>query len=136
MIKTTLIGHIGQNARVNEVGGKKVINFSVAHTEKWKDSQGVQNERTMWVECAMWRDNVAVAQYLVKGTLVYVEGIPSVNIYRNKQNIEVAKLTIKVGDVKLLGSKRDGDTPAASGSQQPVSTGSESFSDDVDDLPF
>ena len=37
MIKMQIIGHLGQDSQVNDVNGKKVINFSVAHSEKFKN---------------------------------------------------------------------------------------------------
>ncbi|MBD0352663.1 MAG: single-stranded DNA-binding protein, partial [Flavisolibacter sp.] len=40
MIKMQVIGNLGKDCVVNNVNGKSVINFTVAHTEKYKDSQG------------------------------------------------------------------------------------------------
>ena len=40
MIKMQVIGHLGQDATVNNVNGKSVINFSVAHSEKYKNKDG------------------------------------------------------------------------------------------------
>ena len=40
MIKLQIIGNLGKDCNVREVNGKKVINFSVAHTDKYKDPQG------------------------------------------------------------------------------------------------
>ena len=64
MIKLQVIGNLGKDCIVKEVNGKTVINFSVAHSERYKDAQGNQKERTTWVECAYWTDKTAVAQYL------------------------------------------------------------------------
>ncbi len=38
MIKIQVIGHLGKDCTVNNVNGKNVINFSVAHSEKYKDA--------------------------------------------------------------------------------------------------
>jgi len=46
MIKLQVIGNLGKDAVVNNVNGKSVINFNVAHTERFKDAQGVQKDRT------------------------------------------------------------------------------------------
>ena len=51
MIKLQVIGNLGKDAVVNNVNGKSVINFNVAHTERYKDAQGVQKDRTTWVDC-------------------------------------------------------------------------------------
>ena len=45
MIKLMVIGNLGKDCIVNTVNGKNVINFSIAHTEKFKDSTGAQREK-------------------------------------------------------------------------------------------
>jgi single-strand DNA-binding protein len=107
MIKLQIVGNLGKDCIVNEVNGKKVINFSVAHTERYKDSQGNQQERTTWVECAYWTDRTAVADYLKKGKMVYAEGAPAADPYMNKENQAAATLRMRVLNIQLLGG---GDT--------------------------
>ena len=46
MIKLQIIGNLGKDCILKEVNGKKVINFSVANTERYKDSSGNQKEKT------------------------------------------------------------------------------------------
>lgn len=103
MIKLQIVGNLGKDCIVNEVNGKKVINFSVAHTEKFKDAQGNQQERTTWVECAYWTDRTAVADYLKKGKMVYAEGSPSADPYMNKEGQAAATLRMRVQTIQLLG---------------------------------
>ncbi|MEJ0102238.1 MAG: single-stranded DNA-binding protein [Bacteroidota bacterium] len=45
MIKMQVIGNLGKDCVVNTVNGKNVINFTVAHTEKYRDSQGNNQEK-------------------------------------------------------------------------------------------
>ena len=78
MIKMQIIGNLGKDCVVNTVNGKNVINFTVAHTEKYKDSQGNNQEKTTWVDCAYWTDRTAISPYLTKGKQVFVEGNPEV----------------------------------------------------------
>lgn len=111
MIKLQVIGNLGKDAQVNNVNGKSVINFNVAHTERFKDAQGNQKERTTWVDCAYWTDRVAVAPYLKKGTQVYVEGIPDVRSYTTADGRQGASLTLKIASVQLLGTKGTGTEP-------------------------
>ena len=103
MIKLQIIGHLGEDCKTNDVKGKTVINFSVAHSEKFKDAQGVQKERTTWVRCAYWTDRTAVAQYLTKGKLVYAEGFPEAEAYTNKDGQPAASLQMRVMNIQLLG---------------------------------
>ena len=49
MIKMQVIGNLGKDCVVNTVNGKNVINFTVAHTEKYRDSAGNNQEKTTWV---------------------------------------------------------------------------------------
>jgi single-strand DNA-binding protein len=111
MIKLQIIGNLGKDCIVKEVNGKNVINFSVAHTERYKDSQGNQKERTTWVECAYWTERTAVSQYLTKGRTVYAEGSPEADAYSNKEGQPAATLRMRVQNVQLLGTtNNDGNT--------------------------
>lgn len=131
MIKTTLIGHIGSDATINNVQGRNVINFNVAHTEKFTNAQGVKTENTLWVQCAYWTDKTAIAQYLRKGTQVYVEGQPSVDMYKNKDGVHVCNLRLRVASVQLLGSKDNNQNQQPQLQSQVPPMGAPD-----DDLPF
>ena len=104
MIKIQCIGHLGQDATVNTVNGKTVINFSVAHSEKYKNKDGLEVDKSIWANCAYWSDRINVAMYLKKGTQVYVEGIPEVKTYTNKNNEIIPQLQIRVASLNLLSS--------------------------------
>lgn len=141
MIKLQIIGNLGKDCIVKEINGKNVINFSVAHTEKFKDAQGNPKERTTWVECAYWTDRTAVAQYLKRGKMVYAEGSPEADAYTNKENQPAATLRMRVQNLQLLGG---GDSaPQNNSAGQMASSGVTSnttrmsdISEPVDDLPF
>lgn len=141
MIKLQIIGHLGKDCRQNEVNGKNVINFSVAHTEKFKNSAGTLQERTTWVECAYWTDRTGIVPYLVKGQLVYVEGSPEAEAYKKQDGEPGASLKLRVREVQLLGSKGDAQKQEEnSGGQQYRSAASSSapveHEQSADDLPF
>lgn len=139
MIKLQAIGHLGKDCITNVVNGKNVINFSVAHTEKFKDSQGIQKEKTIWVECAYWTDRTAIAPYLRKGTQVYVDGSPEIRTYSKTDGTSGASLTLRVSSVQLLGSKPEGSSGGTNynSSSVPVSVPSASdITEPIDDLPF
>ncbi len=146
MIKLQVIGNLGRDAVVNNVNGRNVINFSVAHTERFKDSSGEQKERTVWVDCAYWSDRTAIAPYLKKGTQVYVEGSPDVRTYQTQDGKQGASLSLRVQNVQLLGTRNGTGSDVAGSSSsggdnnysQPGGT-SASLSNDQnidDDLPF
>lgn len=136
MIKTLLIGHLGKEAIVKVVNSKTVINFSVAHSEKYKNHEGVTVEKTLWVECAYWTDRTAIAQYLKKGTQVFVEGIPSVDTYTNAQGVTNAVQRLRVGNITLLGSKQEGSGDTENKGNNNYSKQEDTQTEPFDDLPF
>lgn len=108
MIKLQVIGNLGGDCIQKEINGKNVINFNVAHSEKYKDAQGNLKERTIWVNCAYWTDRTAIAQYLTKGKTVYAEGTPEADAYTNKDGQAAATLRMRVQNIQLLGGSGDG----------------------------
>ena len=108
MIRISVIGRLGQDATVNNVNGKTVINFSMAYSEKFKNQQGEDVDKTTWVSCAYWTDKTNVVNYLKKGTLIYMEGKPEAKTYLNDKTKEtVAQLHSRVTSLQLLSSKQD-----------------------------
>lgn len=141
MIKMQVIGNLGKDCVVNTVNGKNVINFTVAHTEKYKDSQGNQQEKTTWVDCAYWSDKTAVAQYLTKGKQVYVEGQPEARSFQRNDGTPGSSLSLRVRDIQLLGGRGDnsgGTYQPATATSTPASNipSPSDITEPVDDLPF
>ena len=145
MIKMQVIGHLGKDCVVNTVNGKNVINFTVAHTEKYKDSQGNNQEKTTWVDCAYWTDRTAVAPYLQKGTQVFTEGTPEVRSFTRADGTAGASLSMRVREVQLLGRKGDSNSGSSnmdtassnsSNARQNATAAPAGIDDMADDLPF
>ena len=143
MIKLQVIGNLGKDCIVNTVNGKNVINFTVAHTEKYRDSQGNNQERTTWVDCAYWTDRTGISPYLTKGKQVYVEGNPEVRTFTRNDGTAGASLSLRVREVQLLGGRGDGGVPSSSmpgtesySSSKTSIPNAADVSEPVDDLPF
>ena len=149
MVKLQVIGHLGKDAVVNNVSGKSVINFTVAHSEKYRDQQGVQKDKTLWVDCAYWTDRTAIAPYLKKGKEVYAEGTPDIRTYTTADGRQGATLSLRVQNVQLLGVRGDGEQQGGTTQQQPAQNPQPAYSQPVsntstaheiteplDDLPF
>jgi len=144
MVKLEVIGHIGKDATVNEYNGKKVINFSVAHSEKYKDASGNVVNKSVWVDCAYWVESTAVAQYLKKGTQVYVEGQPEARAWTSQTGQVAANLQCRVRKVELLGSsQKENSTESTKPMYEPDTAmqmaqpaPSQVNGDDANDLPF
>lgn len=142
MIRLQAIGNLGKDAITNQVNGRNVINFTVAHTERYKDGGGNMQERTTWLDCSYWTDRTAVAPYLKKGKQVYVEGTPDVRSYTRQDGSHGTVLTVRVTSVQLLGGSdsndNGGDQQYAAQAAKPSGTMSGKMTDDApaDDLPF
>jgi single-strand DNA-binding protein len=142
MIKLQAIGNLGKDAQVNQVNGKNVINFTVAHTERYRDSSGGQKEKTTWVECAYWTDRIGVVPYLKRGAQVYVEGTPEVRQFTRTDGTAGATLSLRVLSLQLVGNKADGSPQGPSGNEAQASHSSNVSghaipdSEMADDLPF
>lgn len=75
--KVTLLGRLGADPEVrNFQNGGQVTNISIATTETWRDAQGARQERTEWHRVSIFAEGLAkvAAEYLRKGSLVYLEG--------------------------------------------------------------
>jgi len=143
MIKLQVIGNLGKDCVTNTVNGKSVINFNVAHTEKFRDAQGNQKDKTIWVDCAYWTDKTAIAPYLRKGTQVFVEGSPEVKTFPKNDGTTGASLSLRISSVQLLGNRSDNATPQQGGysssAAAPVrntAPAQHEMTEPIDDLPF
>ena len=75
--KVMLIGNLGADPEVRSFqNGGKVCNLRMATTERYKDRDGNQQEKTEWHSVAIFSEGlVNVAErYLRKGSKIYVEG--------------------------------------------------------------
>jgi single-strand DNA-binding protein len=74
--KVILVGRVGKPAEVRTAGESKVASFSLATTEKYKDSKtGEWKENTEWHNIVCWRNTAELAEkYVQKGMQLYIEG--------------------------------------------------------------
>ena len=145
MLQVEIIGNIGNDAQVKDFNGKKYIAFNVAHSEKFKNQQGVETERTTWVSVLKPGES-AVAQYLKKGTPVFVRGDLSVKAYKDNAGNWQVGVNCLAREVQLLPcGKRDQnagtqqEAPAEQATNTNVSSApaaSETGEGNADDLPF
>lgn len=74
--KVLLIGNLGRDPENRYLpSGGAVCNFSIATTDRFTDKAGQKQERTEWHNIVMYGKLAEIAaQYLKKGSAVYVEG--------------------------------------------------------------
>ncbi|GAB4044641.1 single-stranded DNA-binding protein [Spirosoma litoris] len=140
MQRVMLIGNVGQDATIKSGNGNEFITFSVAVNERFKNRDGIEVEQTQWYNCLYQPKTMAVAQYLKKGTRVYVEGKPNVTTYKNKNNETAVDFGVQVRGLELLSAANGENLKPETQNQDskpqdptPPTTSGESGSDD---LPF
>lgn len=74
--RATLIGNLGSDPELKTIpSGTPVCNFNVATTQSYKDQGGNWQDKTEWHRIVLWaRLAERAAQYLRKGSKVYIEG--------------------------------------------------------------
>lgn len=105
MLKAEIIGRIGNDAEVKTLGQNKVINFSVAHTQRGTDDKGQKANTTVWVRCTRFlplNGEAKIADFLKKGTSVWVRGELSVHEYTGKDGAYHAEPRVRVSELELL----------------------------------
>jgi single-strand DNA-binding protein len=109
MLKIQLIGNVGLDSEIRQVNGKKAITFNVAENQSFTNGKGEKISKTTWVSCTLWRDadqSTKLAEYLLKGTKVYVEGRPEFKTYTSNGET-VVSINLTVIHLELLDSKKE-----------------------------
>ncbi len=107
--KVQLIGNLGNTPEVrNTESGKKLVRFSVATNEQYKNAKGERVTETQWHNLIAW-GKVAdiVEKYLVKGTEVAIEGKLINRNYMDKEGNKKYITEIQVTELLMLGRATD-----------------------------
>jgi len=143
--KVILIGRLGRDPECRYLpNGDAVCNFSIATSESWKDQSWQKKERTEWHNITMYRKLAEIAaQYLKKGSLVYLEGKIQSRKYTGKDGIERTAYEIIGSEMKMLSSKAEGSSESANTAEPPAPPRRQAPAapaqpvDDIDDnVPF
>lgn len=119
--KVILVGNLGRDPEVRNLpDGSKVVSFSVATSDRWRDRQsGEPRERTEWHRVAIFNDKLGevAERYLRKGSKVYLEGQLQTRKWTDNNNQERSTTEIVLarfrGELTLLDSRSD--VPGSSG---------------------
>ena len=109
--KVILIGNLGADPETRAMpSGMTVANLRVATSESWRDKQsGEQQERTEWHRVAMFgRLAEIAAEYLKKGSQVYIEGSLRTRKWTDKQGNERYSTEIIGNELQMLGGRGGG----------------------------
>jgi single-strand DNA-binding protein len=140
--KVILLGRLGSDPEVRTLpNGGKTASFSLATSESYNNKDGQKVEQTEWHRVELWESLANIAeQYLKKGDMLYVEGKIKTEKWTDKEGIEHTGVKIRGNSLQLIGGKSKSETSDPEQSyatnQVPVSSGSNTESNEKDDLPF
>ncbi len=103
--KVQLIGNLGNAPEVrNTESGKKLVRFSVATNEQYKNAKGERVTETQWHNIIAWGKVADIAEkYLVKGAEVAIEGKLVNRNYMDKEGNKKYITEIQVNELLMLG---------------------------------
>jgi single-strand DNA-binding protein len=117
--RVQLIGYLGRDPESKYTPtGKRVTDFSIAVTERWKTAEGETREHTEWVNIEAWGRLAEIChEYLNKGSLVYVEGRLRTNRYEEEGETRYFTKVVALA-VQFLEPKADHDLAEPDPSEQ------------------
>ena len=144
--KAIIVGNLGRAPEVRySASGNAIANVTVATTDSWKDRQsGERQERTEWHRVVFFnRLAEIVAEYLKKGSQVFIEGRIQTRKWEDKDGNERWTTEIVANEMQMLGSRggggmQGGPADDSGAAPAPGGGGSSGFSDSEfdDDIPF
>ena len=132
--KVILVGNLGADPETRSMpSGMTVTNIRIATSESWKDkASGAQQERTEWHNIALFgRLGEIAAEYLRKGSQVFVEGKLRTRKWQDKQGNDRYTTEIIADNMQMLGGRAGG----AGGGAERVSGAAAPPRDDYDQTP-
>ena len=143
--KAILVGNLGKDPELRYTpSGTAVCTFSLATTDRFKNKQGEQQERTEWHNIVVWAGLAEICgKYLTKGKQIYIEGRIQNRSYDDRDGNKRYITEIVANEMQMLGGRGGGsggfeDAPARSGSSRPApQPDAKDVPDEFDDdIPF
>ncbi len=138
--KVILIGNLGADPEVRySQGGTAMANLSLATSSSWKDKQtGDMQERTEWHRVVFFnRLAEIVAEYLRKGSKIYVDGSLRTRKWQDKSGVERYTTEIVANEMQMLDGRGAGvKDPAIADSMSSSSPEAPMADNFDDDIPF
>lgn len=129
--KAIIVGRLGKDPEAKTVNDMSVSNFSVATDESYKNKSGEKVQKTEWINVVAWGRLAEICnQYLVKGSLVLIEGKLQTQKW-DKDGVTHYKTEIVASAMKMLGGK-----PESESAPKQESTAQNQYHNDEPDVPF
>ena len=141
--KVILVGNLGNDPDVRYTqDGRAIANISLATSDSWKDKNtGETVDRTEWHRVVFFnRLGEIVAEYLKKGSQIYVEGRLQTRKWQDKEGNDRYTTEIVANEMQMLGGRSSGgsyEAPARDNSAPPAENTAAPVDDNFDDdIPF
>ena len=119
--QVTLLGNIGRIETKTFTSGERIVEASLATSEKYTDRSGQSQEQTQWHNIVIGGKLADIAErYVHKGDPLFVQGAIRYRKYTGKDGTEKTVTEIRVANLQLL----------SKGDSKP-----QGRQNDIDDLP-
>lgn len=144
LCRVALTGRLTKDSELRHTaGGTPVLGMRVAYSTRRKDGSGNWIDKSNYIDVTMFgARGEAVAQYLVRGKQVAVDGRLEWREWDAQDGTKRQAYEVVVDDLILLGGSRDGEGSGGGGSRddwQPAGAavgGDADFQGADDDIPF
>jgi single-strand DNA-binding protein len=134
--KVILVGNLGRDPEIrHSQDGKKIVNFSIATSENWKDkATGERREKTEWHRVVIFNDRLGdvAERFLRKGSKVYIEGALQTRKWTGNDGVEKYSTEVVLqnfrGELTMLDSRSSGGDGDSYGGASSGNGQNESFS--------
>ena len=109
--RVQLIGYLGRDPESKYTPtGKRVTDFPIGITHRWRGEEGETREHTEWVNIEAWGRLAEIChEYLTKGSLVYIDGRLRTNRYEDNEGEARFFTKVVAQTVQFLDSRQDAD---------------------------
>lgn len=132
--KVILIGNVTRDVESKALpSGSSLASLSLAVNRSYKTESGEKREEVTFVDVELWgRVAEIAAQYVKKGSPLYVEGRLKMDSWEDKETGQKRSKMKVVGEaIQLLGSKKGADEAPQAPRPKPVAESGED-----DEIPF
>lgn len=109
--KVLLMGNLTRDVEVRQAGSTQVANIGLAVNRRFRTQDGQNREETTFVDCEAWgRTAEVMAQYLSKGSPVFIEGRLRLDTWQDKESGgNRSKLKVVIEGFQFIGSRGEGE---------------------------
>jgi len=112
--RVILVGNVGKDPEVRQVGESKVANFSLATSESYKNKSSEKVVNVEWHNIVVWGKRAEIVEkYVKKGSTLYVEGKNKTRQWEDKEGNKRYSTDVVIeqfgGELKFVGKKTESE---------------------------